>query len=346
MTGTSLNLAIGAWRLAEPWGLFALALCPLPWIAARRRTRLAWPTLEGFRRSSTVRSAVFRHVPSAMKSAAIACLAVALARPQTIGGQVRVAGKGVAIEVAIDRSSSMTTEDFPTPTGQLSRLKAAKNTLERFIAARTDDLIGIVAFANIPDRIVPPTLDHAFALDAVRSIGPARAGEGGTSLGLAIAMSLGELRTVKTPRKVVILMTDGRDSPSASESFKPVAPEAAARLAKRLGITLHTIAIGAPHGTPRNADPEKPGIDVMADSGPDLERLASLAALGGGRSFTATDAGELEAVFAALDSLEKSNVVGTIHTQYREGYPWWVAAAVLLLLLDRLLEAGPLRRLP
>ena len=76
---------------------------------------------------------------------------------------------------------------------------------------------------------------------------------------------------------------------------------------------------------------------------PLLERLAQLT---GGRSFVATDADALDNVFRTIDSLEKSPVRGQILTRYDEHYAPWAAAALSLLVLDRLLSMGRLRRLP
>src|SRR5438552_2199301 len=84
-------------------------------------------------------------------------LAEAGARPQSVGGQTRVAGRGVAIVVALDRSSSMTAR-----VGATTRLDAARRTFARFVRGRPDDLIGLVAFANLPDLACPPTLNHPF----------------------------------------------------------------------------------------------------------------------------------------------------------------------------------------
>lgn len=342
MTAASLAISWGAWHLAEPVALVAAVLAVLPWIAARRRPRLAWPSLEGFRDAPAARAGWIRHLPTLLQGLAIVCLAIALARPRAIGGQERIAARGVAIVAAIDRSSSMTTEDFPDSEGGRSRLDAAKKTLTRFIDARPDDLLGVIAFANIPRRIAPPTLDHAFVRDAVRAIRPARPGEGGTNLGHAIVAGLGDLRDVTTPRKVLVLLTDGRDEPAVSETVRPISPETAAALARELGITLHTIAIGGA-GVLAGVNPNRAPMD---EPGPDVDRLRELARLGGGQAFSASDAASLDAVFAAIDTLEKSPMVGTVKTRYREGYPLFVAVALACLALDRLVRSGPLRILP
>jgi Ca-activated chloride channel family protein len=68
--------------------------------------------------------------------------------------------------------------------------------------------------------------------------------------------------------------------------------------------------------------------------------------LGGGRAFAATDAQALDQVFQTIDALEKSPVQATIQTRYEERFARWVGAALVLLLLDRLVSRGRLRRVP
>ena len=340
----SLGTSTG-WQLTEPLALLTLSFVFLPWLASWKRMRLAWPTIEGFRGAGTAKANVFRHLPTLLMSLAIVCLSFALARPRAMGGQSRVAAKGVAIVVAIDRSASMMSKDFSQPGEKppISRLDAAKKTLSSFIKGRPDDLIGVIAFADVPRGVAPPTLDHGFVLDAVRGIRPANTSEGGTNLGRAIALGLDELRGQSTPRKVLILLTDGRDSPAVSDTVKPIAPEEAASLAKPLGITIHTIAVGA-------ADAPDPVGDLsrrpVIDTGPDLARLEALAKLGGGTAFSASDTNGLEGVLKEIDTLERSPISGTVRTRYREGYPYFVAGAMVCLLVERLLRIGPLRILP
>lgn len=247
--------------------------------------------------------------------------------------------------VAIDRSGSMTTDDFATPGAEKpsTRLDAAKATLARFIEGRPDDLIGVIAFANVPRRVAPPTLDHGFVLDAVRAIRPARGGEGGTNLGHAMVEALGDLQGLAGPRRVLLLLTDGRDAPAVSDNLAPITPEEVAVLAKRLHVTLHTIAVGGPGAAANLGDPRQAPVD---DPGPDFERLEKIAELGGGQAFSARSAQGLDEVFATIDRLEKSPIVGTIRTRYREGYPLLVAAALACFVGERFLRQGLLRIMP
>jgi Ca-activated chloride channel family protein len=326
-------------------GLGLLAL--LPWIWGSRRPRLAWPSLDGFGKKRSRLGGFWRAWPWLCRGSAIACLAVAIARPQVPGGRIRVAGRGVAIVALIDRSSSMKTVDFPADGGLISRLDAAKATLARFVQERNDDLVGLVKFANYPDRDSAPTLDQPFLLDAIRAIRPAGVVDDGTNLGDAIALGLGLVRDAPTRKKVLILLTDGRNAPAVP---KPVDPIVAAGLAKELGVTLYTIAVGRPNLNEKSAlKNDQPGqanaLEAEAE-GPDLALLARLAELGGGRAFVAADADALERVFEQIDSLEKSPVAGTVRTIYRETYAPWAATALGLLAADLALSVGRFRRLP
>ena len=74
--------------------------------------------------------------------------------------------------------------------------------------------------------------------------------------------------------------------------------------------------------------------------------LARLAELTGGRSFSATNVDALDKVFERIDALEKSPVRGKILTRYEEHYGLCAGFAVVMLVLDRMLAMGRLRRLP
>jgi Ca-activated chloride channel family protein len=334
------------WQFAHPGWFWLLMLLPMPWLLERRRPRMPWPSFEGFAGRGRLNWAWLRWLPSALRGLAIAAIAVAMARPRTVGGETRVAGRGVAIVVALDQSSSMKTMDFPADRGTrtISRLDAAKDTLSRFVRGRPDDLIGLVAFANHPFVICPLTLNRPSLLERVEAIRPARPGDDGTNIGDAIAEGLGALVESSPRRRVLVLLTDGNNQP-AGAVFKD--PEVAATLARDLGVIVHTIAIGRPgDGIVRDVD-RRTGQPTMAEvAGPDLELLEALARTTGGIARLAVDADALDGVFREIDRLEKSEVRGQVFTRYDEHYAWWAGLALALLVADRLLAQGRLRRLP
>ena len=329
-------------RLAEPYWLFLLFLLPMVWLLSRRRARIPWPTLQGFGRERFI-PRVLVQIPLWLRLCALALVVVALARPQSVGGQVRVTGKGVAIMAVLDHSPSMNTEIEQNQKDRQTRLEVAKATLIQFVKQRPDDLLGLVVFANYPDRTSPLTLEHDLLIKATENLAPSQAGDSGTNIGDAIAWGLEDLRSASTLKKVLILITDGRNNPAVPH---PLDPETAAKIGKGLGVTLHSIAIGAPDGIARAQEPVT-GLDLVEQAdGPDLALLERVASIGGGHAYNVTNAQQLKGVFEEIDRLEKSTVQGEVRTRYREEYHSLVGAALLFLLLDRLLSAGVLRRLP
>jgi Ca-activated chloride channel family protein len=332
-------------HFVQPGWLWLALLMPLPWLLERARPRISWPSFSALPSRHHVGWYWLRALPAVVRGLAIGSLAVALARPQTVGGLTRIAGQGVAIVVALDQSSSMNAQDFPTDRGTrvISRLEAAKTTFIRFVEGRSDDLIGLVVFANYPELACPAILDHAFLLSTIASVSLATPNDDGTNIGDAIAVALDALRVASPKKKVLVLLTDGNNEPGVPD---PLDPEQAAVLARDQGVTLHTIAIGQIGGVVRGVDPGLQPPVTAPTAGPNLSLLAHLAELTGGRSFVATDADALDEVFRTIDALEKSPVRGQILTSYNEHFAPWAGLALALLVLDRLLSQGRLRRLP
>jgi Ca-activated chloride channel homolog len=332
-------------RFAQPGWLWLLVLLPLPWLLERARPMISWPNLSTFPRRRRIGWPWLQPLPALLRGLAIGCIAVALARPQTVGGRTYIAGQGVAIVVALDNSSSMNAVDFPADLGTrlISRLEAAKNTFVHFVDGRSDDLIGLVVFANYPELACPPILDHGFLKETINAIRSAKPGEDGTNIGDAIAWGLDALLTAPPKRKVLVLLTDGNNEPAVPH---PLDPEQAAILARDLGVTMHTIAIGRVGGVMQGIDPGA-RVPVVTDvTKPNLPLLTHLAEITGGRFFAASSADALTEVLRTIDVLEKSPVRGQVLTRYNEHYAVCAGLALGLLVFDRLLSLGRLRRLP
>ena len=124
--------------LLSPAGSGYSSCCRFRGCSSRARPRISWPDLGLFSRRPRIGWSWLQRLPALLRGLAIGALAVALARPQTVGGTTYIAGQGVAIVVVLDNSSSMNTVDFPTDMGTrlISRLQAAKNT---FIASSKAD---------------------------------------------------------------------------------------------------------------------------------------------------------------------------------------------------------------
>ena len=283
---------------------------------------------------------------------------IALARPQRGTEVVRQSTKGIAIEMVLDRSGSM---QAPMRYGQteMSRLDAVKNVFAEFVqggtgglAGRNNDLIGLIAFARRAVTVCPLTLAHDVFPKLLRTIGPPRKkSEDGTGIGDALALAAARLRTAEDTlarqtggnsyeikSKAIILLTDGQNNAGKRS------PLAAAALAKKWGIKIYAIGIGSD----RRELLRNPMSMLLGplDEGVDKELLQAVAETSGGIFRMANDAEALRRIYAEIDALEKSEFESVRSVDYRELFPPWALAALMLLVIESAASAVLLRRHP
>src|SRR5204862_1146725 len=92
--------------------------------------------------------------------AALAIFVVGLARPQLGKTMTQVEASGIDIMLALDVSGSMMTKDFTIGGEPATRIDAVREVTRKFIEARPNDGIGMIAFAGRPYVVSPMTLDH------------------------------------------------------------------------------------------------------------------------------------------------------------------------------------------
>jgi Ca-activated chloride channel family protein len=215
-----------------------------------------------------------------------------------------------------------------------------KTVVQRFIAERPNDRIGMVAFAGRPYLVSPLTLDHDWL---IKNLDRVRIGlvEDGTAIGSAIASSVNRLRDQAAKSKVVILLTDGVNNAGK------VSPLTAADAAAALGIRVYTIGAGTKGEAPMPVR-DQLGNEriVMAQVDVDEETLGQVAKTTGAAFFRATDTDSLKQIYAQIDQLEKTTATLKKFDRYRELYPFVVAAALAVLALEVALAETRLRRLP
>lgn len=359
---SALSAITGSFRFESPWVLMLLFLIPLfIWRAARERSasfRFPQAILAG--RAGRTWRVRLRNLPLALRTIALVLVVLALARPQQGREAVKETGGGIAIETALDFSSSMG-EKFESREGRTTRFDAAKKILRAFIAGdgkdlkgRPGDLTGIVAFAGRAYTVCPLTLSHEVTERFIDEMKIAQTSEeDGTGLGDGLALAAarvavaggqprafpenantgaGALSEIKS--KIVILITDGNNNLGSRT------PEQAARLAKKWGVKVYAIGVGPAAPRPRVKMPYTGRTDV------DEEALEAIAARTGGGFWMAESADKLHEIYAEIDKLEKTEIAGTRFNVHAERFSAFALAALVVLLLEQVLSCTVLRRFP
>ncbi len=325
---------------AHPWVLLGL-LAPVVWLFFRLRRpgrfepHLGFADADGLPSIGSLRSRA-RAFLHPVRALTIALLIVALARPLYGEREELIVSEGIDIVLGLDISGSMRAEDFQPD----NRLHVAKQVARDFIQGRIGDRIGLVVFASSAYTQCPLTTDYPVLtsmLDQVDFGGI----KDGTAVGMAIATGVNRLRESASPSRVLILLTDGRNNAGTID------PITAARLAKAVGVRIHTIGAGSQEDAPYPVDDPIWGKRyVMMPVQVDEETLKEVASITGGSYFRATDAGALEAIYKQIDTMEKTRVETRSYVDYSEFGPYMLLPALILLLTETLLRFGPLRKLP
>src|SRR3954462_10609513 len=316
----------GLFEVYTPEALWLLLLLPAWWLwrSLRRRDAIV------FSRTAVLASGprVGGWIPTAifvLRNLSLASFIVALAGPRSGAHTQTQTSEGINIVMAIGLSSSMLALDFRPA----NRIEVAKDKVKQFIAKRTSDRIGIVAFAGEALTQVPMTTDYPVLLQAVSNLQAGQL-EDGTAIGTAIATAANRLRDAPGKSRVLIVLTDGVNNRGTIE------PLVAAKAAEAYGIKVYGIGVGsvgmAPVPVGRNA---AGGLryeyqPVEIDEG----LLNNIPRMTGGRYFRARDAAALQNIYAYIDQMERAPVHSTTVVRYRELYRWPLSIALLALLAE------------
>lgn len=280
-----------------PW-VFVLLPLPLfrPWarqqantISIRIPVQLAI-ALESIN-NSTTRLWTNRHLLLWVSWLALLCT---LAQPWHPGDTVVQPVSGRAIALAIDVSGSMERDDFSLDGHSQNRLVVVKKVANDFIGQRQGDRVSLVLYGKEAFIASPLTFDLQAVGSILDSAGIGMAGRS-TAIGDALGLSIKTLQTDPSTDKAIVLLSDGTNNAGSVE------PESAAELAISLGIRIHTIALGS-------EDTERGGYQIAQSADLDEGTLKAIAEIAGGAFFRARTLADLQAVYAAIDTLESAEV--------------------------------------
>jgi Ca-activated chloride channel family protein len=265
-------------------------------------------------------------------------LLLAAARPVWIGEAIEIPNSGRDLMLAVDISGSMRVEDMQLGKQVVRRIDAVRQVGAEFIRRRTGDRLGLILFGSNAYVQSPLSFDTA---TVERFLLEARIGFAGqeTAIGDAIGLAVKRLKERPADSRVLVLLTDGRDTASS------VQPLDAAQLAADLDIRIYTIGIGADAMT-------LPGLfgssfgsrQVNPSTELDEATLQAIASATGGRYFRARNPQELVQIYQLLDQLEPvEQETATYRPRQALGYlPLLLAIGLSFLLALRSLWRGGL----
>lgn len=221
-------------------------------------------------------------------------LVCAAAKPQWLGEPINLPTQGRDLMLAVDLSGSMKQEDMQIGNQQVDRLVMVKYVMEDFIERRKGDRLGLILFADTAYLQTPLTFDRKTIGQMLDESIIGLVGDK-TAIGDAIGLAAKRFEAKAESNQILILLTDGQNTSGNLE------PLEALELAKKQGIKIYTIGVGADEmlvrsffGTRRH----NPSADL------DEAMLTTLAEETGGKYFRARDAGDLSSIYKILDQLE------------------------------------------
>lgn len=353
-------------RWESPWMLALVPCLLIAWAVIARLGRRgpsgALSTTHGLASlPRTIRQRLI-WMPAAACWLGMALLALALARPQLGIGRVETSADAVAIQLVVDRSTSM--NQFMEVDGAFqSRIDAVKSVLHDFLLGdgeelkgRTSDLVGLVTFARFAETACPLVRDPRTLVQLVQTVQTAQARfEDGTAIGDGLALAAARLKraedelknrnrsgvsgALSIKSKVIVLLTDGDNNAGEAD------PLEAAKLAAEWGIKVYTIGIGAGSDSfqiVRDVFGRERRIRVPSTVNEDL--LRGIAEQTGGAYHRAQDGEALRRVYAEIDQLEKSSINTVEYTDWQEKFMFPASVGGGLLAVGLLLGSTWLRR--
>jgi len=326
-------------RFANPEFFLLLLFVPVMiywyWKKSKNQiVELQVPTVQVFHAVPRTWRQRFRHMLFVLRVLALACLAVALARPQSTSQGENVSTEGIDIVITNDISGSMLAEDFHP-----NRIEAAKNVALEFIDGRPNDRIGLVIFSGESFTQCPLTLDHAVLKNLLKEVKSGMI-EDGTAIGMGIATAVSRLKDSKAKSRVTILLTDGVNNRGSID------PLTAAGIAQTFGIRVYTIGVGTNGMAPY---PVQTPFGIQYQNIPaelDEQLLQKISDMTGGKYFRATDNRKLKEIYDEIDRLEKTKIEVTEFHHHKEEFYAAAMFAGFFLLFEMFLSQTVFRKIP
>ena len=266
---------------------------------------------------------------------ALGSLFLALMRPQWGKQEQTVMQTGRDVLMLLDVSGSMRAKDLKP-----DRLSFAKLKIRTLLQQLTCERVGLILFSGSAFLQCPMTADHAVFLMFLENVDAESISSGTTALDQALQKALDTFKqSGERKNKLIVLLTDGEDFSTNLDAVKKQAVQA--------GVSLFALGIGTPEGAPipkfdsfgkqQGHETDETGAIALSKlNEPTLTALTTK--LHGVYQRAAYSDADIQRIVSFVQAHEKERYRDKTMSLYHDQYPWFLAAAWLLLALEWILR--------
>ncbi|OBY64761.1 BatB protein [Polaribacter reichenbachii] len=259
----------------------------------------------------------------------IAFLVISLVNPKMGSKLKTVKREGVDVVFALDVSKSMLAEDIAP-----NRLEKAKQIISKIIDQLGSDRVGVIIYAGNSYPLLPITTDHAAANMFLQNANPDMVSSQGTAINEALELAKTYYNNDEQTNRFLIIISDGEDH---QEETKQVAQNLSNE-----GVKIYTIGVGTEKGGPIpmrvngsmiGYKKDNKGETVITKRKPEV--LEDIADAANGRYIDGNITEEpVKRITEIIANAQKSEFETKQFSDYKDQFQWFLAIAILFLLLD------------
>jgi Ca-activated chloride channel family protein len=234
--------------------------------------------------------------------------------------------QGVDVMIVLDVSKSMLARDIKP-----SRLDKAKQFLYKLVDKLQSDRVGLILFAGRAYMQMPLTPDHSAAKMYISEAGPEVVPTQGTVFADALEMANNSFNRNEHKYKAVVLVSDGEDhDPEGLKTAKQLADD---------GVMVNTVGIGSPDGSiivdPTTNEPKRDEKGNIVISKLNEAELQGISNATNGIYIRLDNLEDATITLSQrLDGMEKRALTESEFINYKNYFPWFIGAALLLLIIE------------
>ncbi len=326
------------YRLEEPKYFLLLAIIPAMIVVFlmvfwwKKRTQRLFSDAVLLKKLAPNTSAFKASLKLTMLLFAVTFLIISLVNPKMGSKLETVKREGVDVVFALDVSKSMLAEDIAP-----NRLEKAKQITSKIIDNLGSDRVGMIVYAGNSYPLIPITTDHAAANMFLQNANPEMVSSQGTAISEALELAKTFFNDEEQTNRFLIIVSDGEDH---QEETKEVAQNLINE-----GIKIFTIGIGTEKGGPIPMRLNGTMIGYKKDNQGETvitkrnsEILEDIADIGEGKYIEGNSTeNAVNQISEIITNAQKSEFETKQFSDYKDQFQWFLAIAILFLLIDAFL---------